>query len=361
MPRLCVEPSETFPTSQAVDVEEADVGSVEALVAAVGEALSRTVTEIFFWDDDFDEFALLEKVGDLTPEKVQLTVLAEPTGEADGATVVMKLTKGPAGVGMKLGQTGTVLSYTGAGGPAEAGGIPLKSKIVAVNGTAVKSKADIVKVVKACAEGAELAFSVEVKAESPQALGKPPAGEAPKPPEPAEPAGPGPEPMPAEEEVVAAAPRKLADDEIAAVAATEAEAAARSTPFANDTKATKGDETAEMRQRTEPGFEIPAEARASSPKPEPEPELEPEPEPEPEPAEEPTPPSPAATTEPAAAATPAPAAAAASSKPRTGEIKIASRNMKEVDVTLKPGESLSWLFTLKDKDILVSVRIDTEK
>ena len=58
-----------------------------------------------------------------------------PPGLSAMADIQVTLVKTPEGVGMNIAADGTVLSYTSSGGPAEAAGIPLKSKIVTVNGS----------------------------------------------------------------------------------------------------------------------------------------------------------------------------------------------------------------------------------
>eukprot|EP01044_Picomonas_judraskeda_P022654 COSAG03_NODE_5709_length_1191_cov_21.494505_1_plen_190_part_10 len=81
--RLNVEPSESFDEQRSIDVEAEDI---KGLVAGVGAALGSTVTEIFVWDEDFEEFALLEDISELH----------ELLEEADSAKVQVTVTAGKA-------------------------------------------------------------------------------------------------------------------------------------------------------------------------------------------------------------------------------------------------------------------------
>ena len=107
------------------------------------------------WDDDI--------AGDqLPPEPLQSSLLQ------------ITLVKDGRGLGMNIGVDGHVLSYTGNGASAaERAGIPLWSKIVAVNDDEVTCKADIVRAVRRCPPEGRLVFllllSGEGMADSPHA------------------------------------------------------------------------------------------------------------------------------------------------------------------------------------------------
>ena len=82
--KLTVESSESFSAAEGcseIDVAASGESDVDALVRAVGTALGANVTEVFFWDDDFEEFVLLEKAGDLQEGKIQVTVEATEVEE----------------------------------------------------------------------------------------------------------------------------------------------------------------------------------------------------------------------------------------------------------------------------------------
>ena len=70
-----------------------------------------------------------------TGSRADAVVPTAAAGLSAMADIQVTLVKTPEGVGMNIAADGTVLSYTSSGGPAEAAGIPLKSKIVTVNGS----------------------------------------------------------------------------------------------------------------------------------------------------------------------------------------------------------------------------------
>ena len=80
--KLNIEPSASFGEARAIEVDDG-VGDCDALLVAVGTALGKACTEVFVWDDYFEEFALLVDIGELTDvleeagsAKVQVTVAA---------------------------------------------------------------------------------------------------------------------------------------------------------------------------------------------------------------------------------------------------------------------------------------------
>lgn len=63
--KLQVEPSDDGATeAKEISVPAANDG-VASLIEAVGAALGANVTEVSIWDEDFEEFAVLEDIGDL--------------------------------------------------------------------------------------------------------------------------------------------------------------------------------------------------------------------------------------------------------------------------------------------------------
>jgi hypothetical protein len=126
--------------------------------------------------------------------------------------VVIGILKSAAGFGMIIGPDGTVSQFNGAGGAAEKAGVVLGSKITAVNGEAVASKADIVAQLGSAPPDATVSFTLieatDIGAEAASAPA--PAQQPAQPPRPARPprkaASPGasePEPAPAAEEASA--------------------------------------------------------------------------------------------------------------------------------------------------------------
>ena len=123
--KLHVQPSDSFASAREIEVDDAAGASVEALVEAVAAELGANVTEVFVWDEDFEEYALLEEIGDLADvleaagsAKVQVTVSA---GGGGGASSPKPASCEPDGTAAAGG--GGV-----AGGPRGAGGHPQRER-----------------------------------------------------------------------------------------------------------------------------------------------------------------------------------------------------------------------------------------
>ena len=82
---------------------------------------------------------------DLSPEIRKLPPSKE--GGLDRYSITLQRTS--AGFGMEITESGHVVSYSGQRGPAELAGVPLDSRIISVEDTAVSTKADITEVLKA--------------------------------------------------------------------------------------------------------------------------------------------------------------------------------------------------------------------
>jgi hypothetical protein len=71
-------------------------------------------------------------------------VLRAQAGAGDSSLLRISMVRGQSGFGMQLLDDGTVSAYWGAGGSAESVGVPLGSRIVSVDGTAVAGKQEII-------------------------------------------------------------------------------------------------------------------------------------------------------------------------------------------------------------------------
>ncbi len=257
---LRVEPSESFEQSAEIEVAVEGVETVEALLGVVGEKLLAKVTELFAWDNDFGEFALVEKLSDVT-ERAQVTVEAVAVTPDDPARA-----KRAAKLGLPADATDADI--------AEAKANKKRAKIaIALGLPEDASEEDIQK--------AKFAGSLASPPAAPSGLSElPPAVEAPKPTS---------TPSPPTSPQAQLDPNSLTD-------AGPAEAVQEEHIAAVDGH-TKQDKPKQAKVSSKPAL-------------------------------------------------------------RTGEMKVGARSTKEVDVTLRPGERLCWAFHVKDKDVVLSVRVD---
>ena len=103
--------------------------------------------------------------------------------------MVVEIPKSDAGFGMIIGPDGAVSQFNGTNGAAERAGVPLGSKVTAVNGVAVSERADIVTELGKAPAGTNVSFTLaEATEDSQVAAAASPAPE--QPPRPARPARP---------------------------------------------------------------------------------------------------------------------------------------------------------------------------
>jgi len=397
--RLCVEPSESFPETVEIEVDEVD--SLETLLGAVGERLSATVTELFSFDEDFGEFALVEKLADVTV-RAQVTVLAAAAAvEPAPAPVDPARAKRAA----KLGLPEDASDADIAAAKAKA----KRAKLTAALGLPADASEEELAKAKLGGGGAPPPKPAAAPASELSEL--PPAAEAPRPAQSVR------QVTLTGQEVVVGATRdyieytfdvtgtdagdetftsrfshaKSVHDQLFEEGALDRFAdaglsfpshsldALRDMTHDEENVKRRGEELeayyTELFQKHGvaighkaflPNFRRAMEMAKAKDNQEQEQGQERE-------QEQTSAAASSAASSGGTAAAPAAAAAAAAaapaaakkkaSKPRSGEIKVGARSVKEVDVSLKPGERLCWAFSLKDKskDVLLSVRIDSKE